>query len=213
MPRKSTTSARSEPSSATSPTLLREVQQGTDAAWSRLVECYRPLIMGCCRRRGLDASTSDDILQETLLSVRRSLPQFQSPPGVGAFRAWLRQIVERRITDSMRRSAREPVGLGGSSVLHRWNLVAGRSDSESGDQMIDIPSLSEAMVRLASSYSPRVWNAFERSVFDDRPTAEVAHEFQMTEVAVRQLRSRILRRLREILRPNPSIPSSDHGVH
>ena len=73
-------------------------------------------------------------------------------------------------------------------------------NSESTDSNTDYnPSLAEALSKLSTSYEPRTWQAFLRTVVDGRPTEEVAVEFQMSAVGVRQLRSRILRRLRKEL--------------
>lgn len=50
-----------------------------------------------------------------------------------------------------------------------------------------------------SEFEPRSWQAFWRSAVDGIPTAVVAEELGVTAAAVRQSRSRILRRLRQQL--------------
>lgn len=186
-------------SKATSPTLLAGIGTGQSSAWERLVNLYRPTIMAWCRSKGLDEATSLDVVQETFLSISKSLPRFQSTPGSGAFRAWLWRITQYRIIDQHRQRDRQPHGIGGSSVAAKFAIIPA-PNSESTDSNTDYnPSLAEALSKLSTSYEPRTWQAFLRTVVDGRPTEEVAVEFQMSAVGVRQLRSRILRRLRKEL--------------
>ncbi len=58
---------------------------------------------------------------------------------------------------------------------------------------------SRAMAQVQSEFETRTWQAFWRSVVDGIATDTVADELQMSNVTVRQSRSRILRRLREQL--------------
>ncbi len=52
---------------------------------------------------------------------------------------------------------------------------------------------------MRGEFTERSWGIFERSVIDNVPTAVVAQQFQVTDATVRQIRSRILRRLRQQL--------------
>ena len=186
----------SSDSKATSPTLLAGIGTGNANAWERLVACYKPTIMGWCRSKGLDEASSLDVVQETFLSVSKSLSRFQSTPGSGAFRAWLWRITQYRILDQRRQRDRQPQGIGGSSFAGRLALLAdAHSKCQSSGIALKLP-FEKALEKVSQSYEPRTWQAFLRTVVDGRPTEEVAAEFNMSSVGVRQLRSRILRRLR-----------------
>jgi len=193
-------------SKATSPTLLAGIGRGNSNAWERLVACYKPTIMAWCRSKGLDEASSLDVIQETFLSVSKSLSKFQSTPGSGAFRAWLWRITQYRILDQRRQKARQPRGVGGSSIAEKLALVADShfygpsSSTSSRSPFAEIP-FANAIIKLSQNYEPRTWQAFLRTVVDGRSTEEVAAEFNMSAVGVRQLRSRILRRLRVELEP------------
>ena len=188
-------------SKATSPTLLAGVGAGKSNAWERLVAFYRPMILSWCRSKGLDEATSLDVVQETFLSVSKSLSRFQSTPGSGAFRAWLWRITQYRIIDQRRQQNRQPLGIGGSSIAAKMAMLPDSNRfNESNGKSYSL-SLANALERLSRNYETRTWQAFLRTVVDGRPTEEVAAEFDMSVVGVRQLRSRILRRLRQELRP------------
>ncbi len=56
-----------------------------------------------------------------------------------------------------------------------------------------------AMSQVEADFEPRTWQVFSRSVIDQIATSVVADEFGISHAAVRQIRSRILRRVRQQL--------------
>ncbi|MEQ1827203.1 MAG: sigma-70 family RNA polymerase sigma factor [Pirellula sp.] len=189
-------------SNGTSPSLLAGLQISNSDAWQKLVSLYGPRILVWCRLRGVDQASAADILQETLLSVARSLPQFHSNPGSGAFRAWLKRIAERRISDWLRVHSEQPNGIGGSSIAYRLMQLPGpfdESKSEIANYTDASRSILEILEAIKPSYEPKTWQAFERCVIDGKETAEVATEIGLTPANVRQIRSRILRHIRQAL--------------
>jgi RNA polymerase sigma-70 factor (ECF subfamily) len=58
---------------------------------------------------------------------------------------------------------------------------------------------SRALAQVQTEFEASTWQAFWRSVVDGIATDEVARELQTSAAAVRQARSRILRRLRQQL--------------
>ncbi len=189
------------PSSATSPTLLAGLQVGNDGAWVRLVECYTPRLRQWCRAQGLDEATTHDVLQETWISVSKSLSRFESTPGSGAFRAWLRRILLRRIADFRRNESRRPTIAGGGSILGKWADVASNSSISSVDHRAAgktiSPELLQRIEAIRESIDPKTWDIFTRLVVDGRSTASVAEEFAISPANVRQIRSRMLRKLKK----------------
>jgi RNA polymerase sigma-70 factor (ECF subfamily) len=184
-----------------------------------LVAHYQPRLIAWCRSRGLDEAATHDVLQEVWVSVARSLPSFSSTTGQGAFRAWLWRIMQRRIIDFRRQQGREPNAAGGSTMLGRLASIPANSESDaesssnayhqnspdSGQRQLDsyklqlTTELQQILDRAQMDYEPRTWQAFLRCAMDGHSTEQVAAEFNMTVVGVRQLRSRILRRLRREL--------------
>jgi RNA polymerase sigma-70 factor, ECF subfamily len=193
----------------TNAVLIADCIEGKATAWDAFAKHYQPMIVKWCQRRGLREATTLDIVQETLISVHRSLAAFESTPGAGAFRAWLKTIVFRRILDHRRRLKGEPEGRGGSTILRSLQSVAesySNSGSNRGEYSARIQSIIEA---IAGQHSERAWQVFIRSVVDNQRTDQVAFEFSMTEAAVRQIRSRILRQLRAAIE-SQNIPTQCH---
>jgi DNA-directed RNA polymerase specialized sigma24 family protein len=127
--------------------------------------------------------------------------------------------MQRRIIDFRRQQGREPNAVGGSTMLGRLARVPANSESDpessssvykqnsenSGQRQLGShrlqlnDELKQILDRVQVDYEPRTWQAFLRCAMDGHSTEQVAVEFNMTAVGVRQLRSRILRRLRREL--------------
>ena len=191
-----------EASSATSPTLLGHLKFQDEAAWHRLVAFYTPKLTAWCQAMKLEPATTQDILQEVWISVHRSLSQFEGTPGTGSFRAWLRRILVRRVADFHRRRSSLPTISGGNSLLGRLaepEAAASEpgSTTNSGPD-IQLSEWNQKLETLKLELGERAWSVFVASVLEGQATAIVSQRLSLSEVNVRQIRSRGLRRLREL---------------
>ncbi len=201
-------SSASNNSNGTRPSLIAGAKVGNGESWRRLVECYHPRLLAKCRRHGLSEAAADDVLQNVWVAVSQSLPKLSSSVGRGAFRAWLWRITQRRIIDFQRMQRYEPLGVGGSTMLGKLLSLAADSDANvasSDDSNVKDKSFTSnwqpILDRISVDYHPKTWQAFLRNAIDGCSTEQVAAEFNMSVVNVRQLRSRILRRLRNEIKP------------
>jgi len=193
-------------SDATRASLLSRARQHDSRAWHELVDLYGPLIAHWCRRSGLDHHASADCVQQTFTAVLRSLNGYQARKLSGSFRSWLWTIASNKIRDHRRSSRREASGVGGSTALQALQQLPMEELSEevlTDAEPVDAEQLSALVARareqIREEFAPRTWEIFSRAVVDQIPTAMVAQEFSVTPAAVRQARSRILRRLRQQL--------------
>jgi RNA polymerase sigma-70 factor (ECF subfamily) len=174
--------------------LLVRIRSGDPAAWESFATLYRPLMVGWLRGQGVPPGETDDLVQEILLSVVRSLPQFDHSGRVGAFRAWLRTIACRRAQDYWRVNGRTPsVGSGfdlkqledpDSELARRWD--------EEHDRYVFRCLLD----LVGQEFEPATLRAFRRLVLDEAPGAVVAEELGVSVGAVYVARSRVLQRIR-----------------
>jgi len=170
-------------------------------AWQKLVTLYEPRISLWCRGQGLDQPATSDVIQDTWMSVARGLARFRSQPGHGAFRAWLHQIVRRRIADYRRREGHAPGAVGGSSFTMRLAELPFEGESRSDASAKSENAVGRAMAIVQREVEPKTWQAFWMCVVDQQSTEEVAKLLEMTPANVRQCRSRVLRRLRQSMAP------------
>jgi RNA polymerase sigma-70 factor, ECF subfamily len=194
--------SESESSGRTRASLISRARDRQPDAWSELVDLYGPLVGHWCSRCGMDSHTASDCIQEVFSSVSRSLDRFTVQRASGAFRAWLWTITANKIKDEMRRRGRRVQAVGGSTALGTLH-----NQPDGASIPVDEPSSELEMKRLVArglsqireEFETRTWQIFERSVIDGLSTDSVAREFEMTQAAVRQIRSRVLRRLRRQL--------------
>ena len=187
--------------SATSPTLLQQLTDRNAQAWEDMVRLYGPLIDSWVCRQGISPADACDVLQDVFANVSRSLDSFERK-GSGAFRAWLWRITRNEVINWFRHRARQANAAGGTAA---WKQLADVAASlpDAPDEHTDAAQLSalhqRALDLVRDEFEQRTWNIFQRAVMDNVSTKEVAEEFEITPNAVRQVRSRVLRRLRTIL--------------
>lgn len=189
-------------SHATRSSLLLRASQQDAQALRELVDLYGPLVTYWCRRCQIDSHAAADCVQDVFASVAVSIETFQPQRTAGSFRAWLWTITRNKLRDHFRRIARVPNAAGGSTAFGLMQQVKDPfpipDDEPTGE--IQLQELtSRAIDQVRSEFEPRTWQACWRSVVDGIATDEVARELQLSAAAVRQSRSRILRRLRHQL--------------
>jgi RNA polymerase sigma factor (sigma-70 family) len=74
---------------------------GEQSEWREFFDRYWRLIYGFARKTGMKDEDAQDIVQEVMLSITKSLPDYRRQQG-GSFKGWLMTIVRRRIADHWR---------------------------------------------------------------------------------------------------------------
>src|SRR6266853_3603253 len=89
--------------------LLSRLKDWNDQdSWKEFFDTYWKLVYGVAIKAGLTDAEAQDVVQETVLSVAKRMPDFQYDPAVGSFKNWLLVITRRRINDHFRKVYREP---------------------------------------------------------------------------------------------------------
>lgn len=184
---------------STRPSLLAKLRSDDASAWSDLVDLYGPLVGYWCRRGGLDPSSTADCVQEVFASVATSIGGFVPHRGEGSFRAWLWTITRNKIIDAGRGNPIQARG-GSTAAFQISQIPTAASDDDEPTGPVQMDALvRRAMAQVRVDFNTRTWTMFERCVIDGVPTATVADQMDATPAAVRQARSRVLRRLRQQL--------------
>ena len=77
-------------------------------SWEVFFNTYWELIYNVARRKGLSEADSQDIVQETILKVHKSLDRFQYNRDRGSFKGWLRTITRSRLVEHYKKKQRQP---------------------------------------------------------------------------------------------------------
>jgi RNA polymerase sigma-70 factor (ECF subfamily) len=191
-------SVEKDSQSATSLSLLCRARANDQQAWCRLTELYRPLIQYWCRQAHCPATDVDDVVQEVFAAVAAGLGVFRHDRPGDSFRGWLRGIARNQTLLYFRRNQARPWPEGGSAALERLQDLPETLPGSVKDEDTEISDLyRRAVEQVRGEFETRTWQMFWRTVIDGRSTAAVAEELTVTPAAVRQAKSRVLRRLKQ----------------
>lgn len=176
--------------------------------WSEFFETYWRLIYGVARKTGLSEADAQEVVQETVLSVTKSLPKFKTGREHGSFKAWLLTIVRRRIADQVRRRVREQ-----PQVIHRSNDDTARTGTieripDPNGQALEATwdlewernRTSLALQRLQGKVSAKQFQIFQMLVTRDMSASEVAKVLGMSRTLVYVTKHRLTKPFQEELR-------------
>src|SRR5947209_3665891 len=86
----------------TSPSLLERLRRPNEnAAWTRFVDLYTPLLFAFARRLGLPETDAADLVQDVFLLLMQKLPEF-AYDGRRSFRAWLWTVMRNKVAAARR---------------------------------------------------------------------------------------------------------------
>lgn len=180
--------------------LAERLRSGSASAWHDLVTLYGPLLDRWCRTANVPSHAVADIAQDVFLSAFQGLARFDSRRPDATFRGWLWTITRSRIVEYHRRQKGRQAAVGGSTAQQIIQSVIDPlplEDPTEPDQAAAL--LHRALEQIRGEFTASSWDYFWRATVLGHPTDLIAREHQVTPGAVRQARSRILRRLRSQL--------------
>ena len=189
---------------STSSSFLDRVKARDNEAWRRLAGVYG--ISGSLlvpTRRCPARQDCADICQDVFRAVAANIDGFQRDQSRGTFRGWLRTITRSKVEDHFRQKKRQPPAkaTGGSDAYERILAIPdgdGSSVPEASDEETAI-IVRKTLDLIRPEFEERTWQAFWRAAVEGQQSGVVADALGMTPGAVRQAKSRVLRRLREEL--------------
>lgn len=194
-------SGGSQPSSATSRSLIDQVKANDSQAWDRLVTLYAPLVFHWCRRCDLQDQDVADVFQEVFQSVAMHIAGFRKEKAGDTFRGWLRTITLNKVHDLFRRQQREPGGVGGTDA-QVWMAhfpAPPPGEEKVADDRAESRLFYRGLDLIRAEFEERTWQAFWRTAVEGQAAKDVAADLGMSPGAVRVAKSRVLHRLRQEL--------------
>lgn len=89
-------------------TLIGRLKNWDDQeSWREFFDTYWKLIYGVAIKSGLSHTEAQDVVQDTVMSVCKSMAEFKADPAAGSFKGWLLKLTRWRITDRVRKRGRE----------------------------------------------------------------------------------------------------------
>jgi RNA polymerase sigma-70 factor (ECF subfamily) len=184
--------------------LGRLKDRGDEKSWRDFFETYWGFIYHAAVRTGLSASEAEDVVQEVLIEVTKTIDRFEHRGRPGSFRSWLSRLVGWKIADRLRKRSREQavVCLEGDGVSPEEGVeVAEVADPNSInvvrtlDEAWEMNLLHLAVQRVKEKVDARKFQIFDLCVLKEWPAAKVAETFGIRSAVVHDW----TRRVREAL--------------
>lgn len=186
-----------------SSTLLSGARSANPNAWVMIVTRYSPKIMTWMLLAGVDSSDAPDLLQDVWRSVLMSLKNFRREKPDDTFRGWLRTIAQRRIADYFESRSQQPRNLPLAQLesLQSQKLL---TDEITANVSERVKLLQKSMQQVESEVKPTTWLVFQMHVIEEKSVEEVAAILKIPTYSVYTSKSRVIKRLRELLEDNQS---------
>lgn len=193
----------------TSESLIIQVRDPSDReAWERFEQLYRPVIFRIARAKGLQHADALDLVQQVLFSVSKAISQYEKRDDGTPFRNWVSRISRNAIVKALSRGPRDRAA-GGTQIMDVLRDVP--SADAAIDALIDTEYRREIYSKAASVVRREVaeatWLAFEMTVLQSRSIDQAAHTLAVSTGSVYAARSRVMRRLRDVVR---CLDADDH---
>ncbi len=146
-----------------------------DASWRDFFNTYWRLVYGVALKAGLNEQEAEEVVQETLITVARRIPEFEYDRSVCSFKTWLMNLTRWRIIDQIRKrrpniSAGERLeGPARSSVMDHLPDPATLDLDRVWDEEWRRHLLSAAVQQVKLKVNPEHYQIFHLCVFKERP--------------------------------------------
>ncbi len=198
------TESRTDTFIPTRQSLLSRLKSWDDQeSWREFFDTYGQLIYSLARKAGLRDAESQDVVQETLISVAKEMPGFKYDPGQGSFKGWLRQITRRRIVDQMRKSLPENRHLLSGlqeDALENLPDPAGLAFDDVWEEEWQKHMLQTALRRVRLKVHPKQFQMFDLYVTQQWPMKSVTDTLGVSAAQVYMAKMRVSRLLKTQIR-------------
>jgi len=185
---------------------LRSVANRADqGAWEEFYRRYGTLIRNFADWCGLSPSDCDDVVQDVYLGLLRVLPNFRYDRNKGRFRGYLRTSVVHAASALRRKRTGDPLSSGHISPpavttsANGIGIVESELDRAWEEEWRN-HHVRRAMERLQSNFNEKDLAAFERFVVQGQDCAAVAQELGISHAHIYQVKSRVLKRIKELVK-------------
>jgi RNA polymerase sigma factor (sigma-70 family) len=163
---------------------LRDI--GDDASWRTFFDTYWRLIYNVARKTGLSDEDAQEVVQDTVISVAKKMPEFRYDPAKGSFKRWLLIITQRRIHDRLRRHYQS---LPMANITSAENLPAMALGPDAAmdaawEEEWQRNVFQAALARVRQRVNPKHFQVFDYCVLQNMPASEVARRLGLTAAQV-----------------------------
>lgn len=171
---------------------MRAKNQDDDAAWEEFVSYYREFILMVLNQMSLHSVDVDDLVQDILVKIWKSLPNHIYDKDRARFRTWLSRLIRNQVLDHVRAGQRRL----------KKHAAAVEDEAVENAPMITEPEVGKiiqsewevyivqlALNNISALFSERAIEAFSMSM-DGKSTAQIAEKLGVKPNSVIKLKNR-----------------------
>lgn len=130
-----------------------------EESWRTFFKTYWKLLYSFAVRRGCTDAEAEEVVQETVISVARKMPEYRYDPAVCSFKGWLMHVTNWRVIDRIRK--RSPGGAISIALDADVATSVGASDLESlWEEEWQKNMLDAALERVKRKVNPESYQIF-----------------------------------------------------
>lgn len=167
-----------------------------DASWRDFFNTYWKLVYGVALKAGLSEQEAQEVVQETVITVARRIPEFKYDPAICSFKTWLLNLTRWRIVDQLRKRPQAPAA---HSLLH--HSLASGIDQLPDPAGLDLEAvwdaewrqylLEAAVQSVKRRVNPEQYQIFHLCVFKEWPVPRVIQELGVSSARVYLAKHRV----------------------
>jgi RNA polymerase sigma-70 factor (ECF subfamily) len=177
-----------------------------DESWRTFFEMYWKLIYCAAMRAGLKDEEAQEVVQETVINVSKSIKTFKYRPENGSFKGWLLQLTRWRIKDQLRRRQRRMVTVTeeeANRAMYAAEDMSGQAPGDTREELENFVSeaswdegwestlLDAALTRLKARVDARQYQVFHQLVLKGRTPNEVARALKISKAKIYLIKHRL----------------------
>jgi len=181
---------------------LRDWEDQT--SWREFFDTYWKFIYGAAIRSGLSDQEAEDVVQETVLSVAKKMPEFVYDPAKCSFKGWLMHVTRLRVLDQFRRRqpafAQAPAADADSrrtaTVERVPDVAAGVQSDATWEEEWERNLVDAALERVKLRVKPEHYQIFHLSAVKGLGPLQVARMLQVNVGQVYLVRHRLAKEVK-----------------
>lgn len=180
--------------------ILRLQNPGDVAAWDEFVDVYGRVVFRVAKGRGFQAADAENLVQEVMFAVARSVAQWLERGDRGRFRAWLLRIARNEAADMITGRATRSLGQDGHAAAYALNELPAQDDISSHlDLEYERAVFQWAADKVQTTVAPHTWQAFWLTHVEGLSIEAAANQLQTRPGNIYFGRSRVMARIKELV--------------
>ena len=186
---------------------------GDQTSWQEFFDTYWRLIYNVAVKAGLSDTEAQEVVQETVITVAKKIPEFKADPARGSFSAWLMHTTRWRIADQFRKRQAEAErnkaadtralpgeDTGLTDTIDRVPDPAGAPLESVWNEEWEKNLMAAALEQVKRQVSPKQYQMFDLHALQNLSVQHAAHTLQVSTASVYMAKHRVARLLKKAIK-------------